>query len=121
MITFTYHEDIQAAERFYGDTLELEQVMDRGWVKIFKLGKDSHIGLVDAEHGHLKPSKDKPVMLTIVVEDADSWYSALQEKGVKANGPPAQSGELDMKGFLIWDPSGYVIEVLEFVTKPYGE
>jgi len=121
MITFTYHEDIEAADRFYGDALGLKRVMDRDWVKIFKLGVDSHVGLVDSERGYLKPSDDKPVMLTMIVEDAEAWHRMLTEKGVKTNHPPRESDEIHMKGFLTWDPSGYVIEILEFLTKPYGE
>ncbi len=121
MITFTYHEDIEAADRFYGETLELERVMDRDWVKIFKLGADSHLGLVDSERGYLKPSEEKPVMLTIMVDDAEEWHRELTERGVKTNHPPRESDEIHMKGFLTWDPSGYVIEILEFLTKPYGE
>jgi catechol 2,3-dioxygenase-like lactoylglutathione lyase family enzyme len=93
MITFTYHEDIEAADRFYGETLGLERVMDRDWVKIFKLGRDSHVGLVDSERGHLKPSEEKPVMLTIIVEDAEEWQRELTEKGVKTNHPPKEAGE----------------------------
>jgi catechol 2,3-dioxygenase-like lactoylglutathione lyase family enzyme len=121
MITFTYHEDLKAADRFYGDALGLRRVMDRDWVKIFKLGADSHAGLVDAEKGYLKPSEDKPVMLTIIVEDAEAWHRMLTEKGVETNHPLKESDEIHMKGFLTWDPSGYVIEILEFLTKPYGE
>jgi predicted enzyme related to lactoylglutathione lyase len=121
MITFTYHEDLEAADRFYGDALELRRVMDRDWVKIFKLGADSHVGLVDSEKGYLKPSEDKPVMLTIMVDDAEAWHRMLTEKGVEINHPPKESDEIHMKGFLTWDPSGYVIEILEFLTKPYGE
>ena len=121
MITFTYHEDIEAADRFYGETLGLKRVMDRDWVKIFKLGRDSHVGLVDSERGYLKPSEAKPVMLTIIVEDAEEWHRELTEKGVETNHSPKEADEIHMKGFLIWDPSGYVIEILEFLTKPYGE
>jgi len=121
MITFTYHDDVEAADSFYGETLGLKRVMDRDWVKIFKLGADSHVGLVDSERGYLKPSKDKPVMLTIIVEDAEAWHRSLTEKGVKTNHPPRESDEIHMKGFLTRDPSGYVIEILEFLTKPYGE
>jgi len=100
MITFTYHEDIEAADRFYGEILGLKRVMDRDWVKIFKLGRDSHVGLVDSERGYLKPSEEKPVMLTIIVEDVDEWHRELTEKGVKTNHPPQEAGEIHMKGFL---------------------
>jgi predicted enzyme related to lactoylglutathione lyase len=121
MITFTYYNNIEEANRFYKEILELEQVMDRDWVKIFKLGTSAHIGLVNTERGTLKPNKEKPVMLSIMVEDIDGWYDMLQEKGVKTNHPPQKGADIDMMGFLCWDPEGYVIEILEFLTKPYGE
>ena len=120
-ITFTYHEDVEEAAEFYGETLELEQVLNRDWVKIFRVGKDSHIGLVDSEKGYLKPAIEKPVMLSIFVEDVDYWYSKLTEKGVRTNASPKEADEIHMKGFLTWDPSGYVVEIFEFLSKPYGE
>ena len=121
MITFTYYKDIEKAAEFYGEKLGFELVMNREWVKIFKIGSDSHIGLVDAEKGYLKPQKDKPVMLSVFVEDVDEWHRRLLEKGVETNHPPQKSGDIDMRGFLTWDPEGYVVEFLIFDTKPYGE
>ena len=121
MITFTYYNDIEKAEKFYGETLGFEEVMDRDWVKIFRVGKDSHIGLVNAEKGYLKPQAEKPVMLSVFVEDVDAWHKHLEERGVKTNHPPQKSGDIDMRGFLTWDPEGYAVEFLTFDTKPYGE
>ncbi len=121
MITFTYYKDIEKAAEFYSETLGFDMVMNRDWVKILKVGLDSHIGLVNAEKGYLKPQKDKPVMLSIFVEDIDKWYNILEEKSVKTNHPPQKSGDIDMRGFLTWDPEGYIVEFLTFDTKPYGE
>jgi len=81
MITFTYHEDLEEASRFYGEALGLERVMDRDWVKIYRVGSGGHIGLVDSKRGYLQPSKDKPVMLSIMVSDVDAWYRRLTERG----------------------------------------
>ena len=121
MITFTYYNDIEKAAGFYRETLGFEEVMNREWVKIYKVSKDSHIGLVNAEKGYLKPQAEKPVMLSVFVEDVDAWYNMLEEKGVKTNHPPQKGSDIDMRGFLTWDPEGYVIEFLTFDTKPYGE
>lgn len=121
MITFTYYNDIEKATKFYRNVMGFKQVMDREWVKIFKVGKDSHIGLVNKERGFHKPSEDKPVMLSVMVKDIDKWYDKLSNKGVKTNHPPQQGGDINMMSFLTWDSEGYVIEILEFLTKPYGE
>ena len=120
LITFTYYNDLEKAAEFYRDIMKLDLVIDLTWSKLFKLGENAHIGLVDAEHGHHKPSNDKPVMLSFMVSDADSWYQYLNEKGIKTNHEPQESKSLHMRGFLTWDPEGYVIEILEFLTKPYG-
>jgi len=96
-------------------------IMDRDWVKIYRVGSGGHIGLVDGKRGYLRPSKDKPVMLSIMVQDINAWHRKLTEKGVKTNHPPREADGIHMRGFLTWDPSGYVIELLEFLTKPYGE
>jgi len=121
MITFTYYNDIEKAAEFYGEKLGFEKVMNREWVKIFKVGQDSHIGLVDSEKGYLKPQKDKPVMLSVFVENVEEWYKILTEKKIKTNHPPRKSEDIDMRGFLTWDPEGYAVEFLTFDTKPYGE
>jgi catechol 2,3-dioxygenase-like lactoylglutathione lyase family enzyme len=121
MITFTYYKDIEKAAEFYRETLGFKEVMNRNWVKIFKVGRDSHIGLVNAEKGYLKPRAEKPVMLSVFVDDVEAWYKMLEEKKVKTNHSPQKGGDIDMRGFLTWDPEGYVIEFLTFDTKPYGE
>ena len=121
MITFTYYKDLEKSSGFYENILGLDKVMDKDWVKIFKVGSDSHLGLVNSEKGYLKPQREKPVMLSIIVENVDEWYKMLTDKGVKTNHPPQKSGDIDMRGFLTWDPEGYVIEILTFDTEPYGE
>ena len=121
MITFTYYHNLEKAATFYKEVLGFNEVMNKDWVKIYKLGKDCHIGLVSAEKGTLKPHKEKPVMLTISVDDVDYWYNLLEENGVKTNHPPKKGTELDTRGFLTWDPEGYTIEFMTFYTKPYGE
>jgi catechol 2,3-dioxygenase-like lactoylglutathione lyase family enzyme len=121
MITFIYYNEIEKAAEFYREILGFEEVMNKDWVKIYKIGNDSHIGLVNAEKGYLKPQIEKPVMLSVLVKDVDSWYKMLEEKKVKTNNPPKKGGDIDMRGFLTWDPEGYIIEFLTFDTKPYGE
>ena len=120
LITFLYYEDLEKASDFYKDIMKFEQVMDKDWVKIYKISGNSHVGLVSGERGWHKPGPEKPVMISVMVPDADAWFKYLKEKGIKTNREaPNESDELKMKGFLLWDPEGYVIEILEFYT-PYG-
>jgi catechol 2,3-dioxygenase-like lactoylglutathione lyase family enzyme len=119
-ITFTYYKDLDKASKFYSETMGFEVVVDMSWVKIYKLAEGAHLGLVDEAHGYFKTSRIKPVMLTFMVSDAEAWYQYLTGKGIRTNHKPEERRTPHMKGFLTWDPEGYVIEILEFLTKPYG-
>jgi lactoylglutathione lyase len=120
MITFMYYDDMGRAEEFYGDVLGFELVIDVDFAKVYKVADNAHIGIVDGKRGSIEPAEDKPVMLTVVVDDIDSWYEHLKGKGVEVFQPPKKASYLDMKTMLMRDPEGYVVEILEFLTKPYG-
>jgi len=121
MITFTYYDDLEKAEKFYGEIMGFELVIDVDFAKVYKVTDNAHIGIVDGRRGSIKPAKDKPVMLTVVVKDIDTWYEYLKERDVDIFQPPKTASYLDMKTLLMRDPEGYILEILEFRTKPYGQ
>ena len=87
---------------------------DQKWAKIFKIAENAYVGCVDGNVGYHKPADDKPVMLTIVVDDPDKWYQHFQNKGVKTLNEPHDDKELNLRIFLLEDPEGYVIEIQKF-------
>ncbi|MBW2029237.1 MAG: VOC family protein [Deltaproteobacteria bacterium] len=120
LITFLYYEDIEEASVFYRDVMGFENVMDRDWVKIYRISGNAHVGLVTGPRGWHRPSSHKPVMLSIIVSDADKWFESLKSRDVKTDlDAPKKGSEINMKAFRLWDPEGYVIEIVEFIT-PYG-
>ncbi len=119
-ITFFYYKNLQKAVEFYEETLGFEKVIDIPLAKVFKVHEGSHVGLVDGEEGYLKYGDEKPVMLTWFSDDIDGWYRHLCEKGVEVEQPPLKQSYLEMKTLLFRDPEGYLLEVLEWVRKPYG-
>ena len=118
-ITFFYYRNLEAAEEFYGGVMGFDKVIDLSFAKVFRISSGAHVGLV-GEGGYLNPADDKPVMLTVMVEDAEAWHRMLTEKRVRTNHPPEVGKGLDMKGFLTSDPEGYILEILQFNKKPYG-
>jgi lactoylglutathione lyase len=119
-ITFFYYEDLRKAEEFYGEVMGLEKVIDVDFAKVFRVSGGAHFGIVDGERGSMRPTRDKPVMFTVVVDDIEAWHGRLRERGVEIDQPPKDASYLKMRTLLFKDPEGYVIEVLEFVKKPYG-
>ena len=119
-ITFFYYEDLAKAEEFYGGVMGFEKVIDVDFAKVFRISGDAHVGIVDGEKGSMRPTRDKPVMLTVIVDDIEAWHRHLVERGVEIDQPPREVSYLRMKTLLFRDPEDYVIEVLEFLKKPYG-
>jgi predicted enzyme related to lactoylglutathione lyase len=121
MITFTYYKDLESAIQFYSTIMRLELVIDVDFAKVYRVGKDSYLGIVDEKKGYLKSSREKPVMLTFVVEDVEEWYKYFQQKNVEIVQLPKEAEYIKMKTLLAKDPEGYIIEILQFLIKPYGK
>jgi lactoylglutathione lyase len=119
-ITFFYYKDLKRANRFYEQVLGFERVIDIDLAKVFKVHDGSHVGLVDGNVGYLKYMDSKPVMLSWFSDDIDGWHNHLQEKGVEIEQPPMRQSYLDMKTMLFRDPEGYLLEILQWLKKPYG-
>lgn len=119
-ITFFYYEDLGKVEEFYGEVMGLEKVIDVDFAKVFRVSGGAHFGIVDGKRGSMRPTRDKPVMFTVVVDDIEAWHERLKERGVEIDQPPKEAPYLKMKTMLFRDPEGYVVEILEFLTEPYG-
>ena len=119
-ITFFYYEDLEKADEFYDDVMGFEKVIDMDFAKVFRVSGGAHFGIVDGTRGSMRPTEDKPVMFTVIADDIEAWHGYLKERGVEIDQPPKVASYLKMKTMLFRDSEGYVIEILEFLTKPYG-
>ena len=114
-IVFLYYRDLTAALEFYRDVLGLELEIDQGWCKILKIVPNASVGLVDETQGSLKTAEEKPVMLTLVVDDVDGWYTKVKDAGAEIVNPPRLMEEIGVYGFFLKDPEGYTLEIQKFV------
>ena len=113
-VTFLYYKDLDGAARFYGGTLGLRATLDQGWVRIFEVSPTSYIGLVDATSGAHRPSAEKPVMVSILVNtpsDVDRWHAWITSRGVTADEAPTNVANVPIRAFSFKDPEGYTLEV----------
>jgi catechol 2,3-dioxygenase-like lactoylglutathione lyase family enzyme len=106
--------DIAAARRFYQDVLDLEVLMDHGW--IVTLGSRQHMTVqisVATEGGSGTPIPD----LSIEVDDVDAALEAT-----KAAGFPVEYGPADepwgVRRFYARDPFGKLVNILAHRDAP---
>ena len=120
-IAFGYYNDLEKASQFYRDKMGFKLVIDLDFAKVYQAYESVHIGLVDGKRGYLRVSQEKPVMLTFFVRDIESWHRDLLEKGVPIEQEPKEASYLKMKTMLFRDPEGYLIELLQWLSFPYGQ
>jgi catechol 2,3-dioxygenase-like lactoylglutathione lyase family enzyme len=55
-------------------------------------------------------------VLTFVVDDVRAWYDHLEQAGVTLLTQVKDVEEIDVRGFFLADPSGYVVEIQRFLA-----
>lgn len=113
-ITFLYYKDVDAASRFYHETLGLENTFDEGWVKIYRVSSTAEVGLVDETRGFHRVAEQKPVMLSIVTSEIEAWYDYLRQTDAKILSELSESGDAPIRAFLVEDPGGYTVEFFQW-------
>ena len=117
-ITFLTYDDLAAGDRFYREILGLPLIEDQGWAKVYRIHGSAHVGIVTARRGPITKPVGSGVLVSIVVEDVDAWYKALQdEAAIEILGPPAMVGALPVYSFFLKDPAGYHVEIQAFTDE----
>ena len=101
--------DIAAAQRFYGDVLGLDLLMDHGWIATY--GSDARMTVqvsFAAEGGSGTPVPD----LSIEVDDLDAVFEAMRAAGFAIAYGPADE-PWGVRRFYVRDPFGRLVNILE--------
>ncbi|MGY8794367.1 MAG: VOC family protein, partial [Woeseiales bacterium] len=116
--TMFYYKDLERADHFYGNILGLEKTLDWDWVKFYKTGPASTVGLVtEGDGGWHKVQETNAVMLSLVTEEIDAWYEQISGKeGAVFLKDIADGGPI--RSFLMEDPGGYTVEFFQWLEPP---
>jgi len=114
-VTMFYYKDITAAADFYGNILGLETTFDWDWVKFYKTGPGSNVGIVQESDGAWHEVQEKnAVMLSLVTSEVDAWYARLKDRDdVTVLKPIGDGGGI--RSFLLEDPGGYTVEFFQWL------
>lgn len=114
-ITMLYYEDLDAATRFYGETLGLEKTFDWDWIRFYRTGPSSSVGIVREGGGAWHEAQPvNAVMLSLVTSDVDAWYARIRDKEDVVILKDIDDGG-GIRSFLLEDPGGYTVEFFEWL------
>lgn len=120
LVTFLYVRDLVVSERFYGETLGLEKVLDQGLARIYRLGRgNAFLGICLSSAVQQAPPADRAplgVIVTFVMNDVDGAYRDLREKGVVFEKAPAVNTTYNIYNCFFRDPDGYLLEIQRFLA-----
>ena len=110
-----YYEDLDAATRFYGETLGLEKTFDWDWIRFYRTGPSSSVGIVREGGGAWHEAQPvNAVMLSLVTSDVDAWYARIRDKEDVVILKDIDDGG-GIRSFLLEDPGGYTVEFFEWL------
>ena len=114
-VTMLYYEDLDAAAEFYGNVLGLEKTFDWEWVKFYRTGPSSNVGIVKEGDGAYHTVQERnAVMISLVTSEIDAWYERLDGRpDVEFLKPIGDGGGI--RSFLMADPGGYTVEFFQWL------
>ncbi|SFD79916.1 Glyoxalase-like domain-containing protein [Paenibacillus catalpae] len=103
-----HSHNVSAAKSFYKDMLELDLLMDHGWIETYGLlGEESVQISFASQGGSNTPTPD----LSIEVDDVDAMFKRMKSAGYKI-----EYGLVDepwgVRRFYVRDPFGKLINIL---------
>jgi len=108
--------DVERSMRFYGGLLDLEVLVDHGWYA--ELGRAGEIRLALVEAGHETVpieagARPRGLLVSFEVDDVDAVAAVAHELGCRFVLEPVR--ELGQRHFMVADPDGAVVDVIERV------
>lgn len=98
-------------KKFYSDVLGLQLVRDQGTCLIFRVTGSAFLGFCE----HIEPiAPGRRIILTLISDDVDGWYSELMGKKVEIVEPPKANPKYQIYHFFLKDPDGYWVEIQRF-------
>ncbi|MGB2246386.1 MAG: VOC family protein [Alcanivorax sediminis] len=101
--------DLQKAQAFYGEILELDLLMDHGWLQTYGSDETMRVQVSVASQG----GGDTPVPdLSIEVDDLDAVLVRCQQAGVEIVYGPMDE-PWGVRRFFVHDPFGKLLNILQ--------
>jgi catechol 2,3-dioxygenase-like lactoylglutathione lyase family enzyme len=116
-ITFIYVAELETSRKFYEEILGFELVVDQGSCRIVRSAEGGYLGYCEKGGGEVQHSD---LIITLVSDDVDQWYTFLVEQKVDILEPPRVNPDYQIYHFFFHDPDGYKIEIQRFLDPSWN-
>jgi predicted enzyme related to lactoylglutathione lyase len=106
-----YSNDPEKSKVFYMEFLGMELVMDMEWILTFASKSNPRAQISVLQHDKKDPLDNKPVFLSIEVDDVDFLYAIAKKVGCKITYPLTNEA-WGVRRFFVEDPNGATINIL---------
>lgn len=113
-VTFLFTPDLAATAAFYEDVLQLPLALDQGSCRIYTVCPNGFIGFCSGGAAQATAVNTAGVILTLVTEAVDDWYSYLRGRAIPVEKPPTLNETYNIYHLFVRDPNGYLIEIQRF-------
>lgn len=118
-VQWLYYEDLDGAQDFYEEVMDLDLMVDQGWAKVYPTSPTGFLGLVDGERGLHQATKEKAVTVSFLTPGVEGWLEYLLEQPDVDLRSPEVGSEGDFVRTLVgYDPEGYFLEWDTFLDVP---
>ncbi|PSJ64751.1 VOC family protein [Kumtagia ephedrae] len=101
-------DDVAAAKHFYGDVLDLDVLMDLGWIATYGNAETMSVQVsIMSEGGSGTPVPD----MSVEVDDLDEALRRVHKAGIAVEYGPAEE-PWGVRRFFVRDPFGRLVNIL---------
>ena len=113
LITFLYFEDVDYGNYFVKEVLQLEEIMDQGFAKVFKINEAAHLGIVTKENRALIK---EDTLISLTVQDVDKAYKNINKEALYNITEIKFFESIPLRSFFFEDKEGHHYEIQQFLN-----
>ncbi|MGS2764106.1 VOC family protein [Sinomicrobium sp. M5D2P9] len=107
-----YSDNLEKSKQFYTRFLEMELVMDMGWILTFASKENPTAQISVFENTKKETLNNTAIFLSIEVSDVDQLYERAKNQGWEIVYPITDE-PWGVRRFFVKDPNGATINILE--------
>lgn len=116
-ITFLYYKNYEIGCKFIEEVLCLEEVMDQGFAKVYKISDGAFLGAVKANAGSVNSLYTGGTLVSFTTNSVVAEYQRIKILQVKDLTEIKLFEEIPLRSFFFKDNENHDFEVQEFIDK----